>query len=70
MFVEVVDVFGVTTTINTNAIAHVQSSIKKSQEDPTQLEFRRAIVTFSDQSQRIFLDEVNYNILKQALIQS
>ena len=67
MFVEVVDVSGVTTTINTNAIAHVQASIKESQEDPTQLEFRRAIVTFSDSSQRIFLDEVNYNILKNAM---
>lgn len=67
MFVEVVDVSGVTTTINTNAISHVQVSTKESQEDPTQLEFRRAIVTFSDPSQRIFLDEANYNILKNAM---
>ena len=67
MFVEVVDVSGVTTTINTNAISHIQVSTRESQEDPTQLEFKRAIVIFGDPSRPILLDETNYNILKNAM---
>ena len=68
MFVQLVDVSSVPTILNTDAIAHVQVSMKESQEDPTQSEFRRAIVTFNNSSlQPMFLDEANYDILRQAL---
>lgn len=68
MFVQLVDVSSVPTIINTDAIAHVQVSMKESQEDPTQYEFRRAVVYFNSSLQPIFLDEANYNVLQQALI--
>ena len=70
MFVQLVDASSVPTIINTDAIAHVQVSMKETQEDPTQYEFRRAIVTFNNSSlQPILLDEANYDILRNAIIQ-
>ena len=61
MFVKLVDVSSVPTIINTDAITHVQVSMKES-------EFRSAVVYFNNSLQPIFLDEANYNILKQSLI--
>jgi hypothetical protein len=68
MFVQLVDASSVPTIINTDAIAHIQVSMKESQEDPTQYEFRRAVVTFNNPSQPMFLDEANYDILRNAII--
>lgn len=68
MFIELVDVSSVPVIINTDAITNIQVSIKESEEDPTQLEFRRAVVYFNNSLKPILLDEANYNLLKQALI--
>ena len=67
MFVQLVDASSVPTIINTDAISYIQVSMKETQEDPTQLEFKRAIVIFGDPSRPILLDETNYNILKNAM---
>ena len=69
MFVQLVDASSVPTIINTDAISYIQVSMKETQEDPTQLEFRRALVIFNDPSRPpMLLDEANYNILKSAII--
>lgn len=69
MFIQLFDDLSRTPVIiNTDAIVCIKVRTKKSQEDPTRLEFKRAVVTFNNSSvEDLWLDEADYNILKNAI---
>ena len=69
MFIQLFDDFTrESVIINTDAIIHITVKTRKSQEDPTRSEFKRAVVTFNNSSLgNLWLDEADYNILKNAI---
>ena len=69
MFIQLFDDFTRTPIIiNTDAIVYIEVRTKKSQEDPTRSEFKRAVVNFNNSSiGPLWLDEADYNILKNVI---